>query len=143
MKLSPNVTSIEDIAIAAEQGGADAVSAINTIVGMAIDIKTYKPKLNTIFGGLSGPAIKPLALFKVFQVNKVARPHRVPIIGQGGITNSDDAIEFLLAGASAVGVGTGLFYDPLLCGKINVGILEYLEKFGYENVEQLSGQLDV
>ena len=142
-KLSPNQTDIAENARLCIEAGTDGLAVINTLMGMAIDIEKQRPVIGNIQGGLSGPAIKPLALFKVFQVDKVARPHRIPIIGQGGITNSEDAIEFLLAGASAVGVGTGLFYDPLLCSKINVGILEYLGKFGYQNVEELSGKLGV
>jgi dihydroorotate dehydrogenase (NAD+) catalytic subunit len=142
-KLSPNQTDIVENARLCIEAGTDGLAVINTLMGMAIDIEKRRPVIGNVQGGLSGPAIKPLALFKVFQVDEVARPHRIPIIGQGGIANSDDAIEFLLAGASAIGVGTGLFYDPLLCRKINDGILRYLEKFGHENVEELSGLLAV
>ena len=142
-KLSPNQTDIVENARLCIEAGTDGLAVINTLMGMAVDIKKQRPVIGNVQGGLSGPAIKPLALFKVFQVDKIARPHRIPIIGQGGITNSADAIEFLLAGASAVGVGTGLFYDPLLCRKINDGILDYLKQFGYESVVELSGLLAV
>ena len=92
-------------------------------------------------GGLSGPAIKPVALLKVWQVAQVARPHRIPIIGQGGVASAEDAIEFLIAGAAAVGVGTGLFYDPLLCPKLNAGIVDYLKRHAMSEVGQLTGTL--
>ena len=114
---------------------------INTVTGMAIDVTTRRPVIGNVQGGLSGPAIKPIALLKVHQVYEVARPHKVPIIGQGGIVSATDAIEFLIAGASAVGVGTALFYDPLVCRKINEGIAEYLNAQGLRNVTQLVGSL--
>src|SRR6201999_4399095 len=104
----------------------DALAVINTVMGMAIDIKSRRPVIGNVQGGLSGPAIKPIALLKVHQVYEVARNHAIPIIGQGGITTATDAIEFMIAGASAVGVGTALFYDPMACRKINAGIVEYL-----------------
>jgi dihydroorotate dehydrogenase (NAD+) catalytic subunit len=108
---------------------------------MAIDVTTRRPVIGNLQGGLSGPAIKPIALLKVHQVYEVAAPHQVPIIGQGGIVNATDAIEFLIAGASAVGVGTALFYDPLVCRRINAGIAEYLRAQGLANVTQLVGSL--
>jgi len=127
-KLSPNQTDIRENARRCIEAGTDALSAINTLMGMAIDSQTRRPFIGNVQGGLSGPAIKPIALLKVLQVHEVARRHRIPIIGQGGITSATDAVEFLLAGASAVGVGTGLFYDPLVCGKINAGLTEYLRR---------------
>jgi len=109
---------------------------------MAIDIETRKPVIGNVRGGLSGPAIKPVALLKVRQVYEVAKHHGVPIIGQGGITTAKDAIEFLIAGASAVGVGTALFYDPLVCKKINTGVLDYLQRQGLSSVSELTGTLE-
>jgi len=114
---------------------------INTLMGMAIDIESRTPLIGNNQGGLSGPAIKPVALLKVHQVYQVCRDHGIPIIGQGGITTPEDAIEFLIAGASAVGVGTALFYDPLICKKINTGIAGYLDRHGLATVEQLTGSL--
>jgi dihydroorotate dehydrogenase (NAD+) catalytic subunit len=114
---------------------------INTVMGMAIDLRTRKPVIGNVQGGLSGPAIKPIALLKVMQVAEVARPHRVPIIGQGGICNAQDALEFIIAGATTVGVGTSLFYEPLSCRKINAGIAEYLEANGMDSVSELVGSL--
>ena len=111
-------------------------------MGMAIDVKTRRPVIGNIQGGLSGPAIKPIALLKVHQVYDVARRHGVPIIGQGGITNATDALEFIVAGASAVGVGTALFYDPHVCRRINAGIAAYLADNGFGNVAALTGTLD-
>ena len=110
-------------------------------MGMAIDIDSRTPILGNNQGGLSGPAIKPIALLKVHQVYKVCKSHGIPIIGQGGITTANDAIEFLIAGASAVGVGTALFYDPLICNKINAGIVEYLQRYDLTEVDQLVGTL--
>src|SRR6476660_3228363 len=108
-------------------------------MGMAVDVDSRRPIIGNIQGGLSGPAIKPIALLKVHQVYDVARRHHVPIIGQGGVTTATDALEFIIAGASSVGIGTSLFYDPMVCKKINVGIAEYLQNQGLENVEQLVG----
>jgi dihydroorotate dehydrogenase (NAD+) catalytic subunit len=108
---------------------------------MAIDVATRRPVIGNVQGGISGPAIKPIALLKVKQVYEVAGPKRVPIIGQGGIASADDAIEFLLAGASAVGLGTGLFYDPLLCPKVNAGVAKYLAATGMSSVADLTGAL--
>jgi dihydroorotate dehydrogenase (NAD+) catalytic subunit len=138
-KLSPNQTDIKENARRCIEAGTDAFAVINTLTGMAIDIEKRKPIIGNLQGGLSGPAIKPIALFKVFQVAEVARPHNIPIIGQGGIANAHDAIEFLLAGATTVGVGTALFYDPLVCKKINAGIAEYLERKGYQSVTDMVG----
>jgi dihydroorotate dehydrogenase (NAD+) catalytic subunit len=140
-KLSPDQTDIRENARRCIDAGSDALSVINTVMGMAIDVGSRRPILGNMQGGLSGPAIKPIALLKVHQVYEVARRHHVPIIGQGGITTATDALEFIIAGASAVGVGTALFYDPLVCKKINAGIAEYLQSHGLRNVEELVGQL--
>ena len=140
-KLSPNQTDIRENARRCIEAGSDALSVINTIMGMAIDVESRRPVIGNVQGGLSGPAIKPIALLKVHQVYEVAGPHKVPIIGQGGIVSATDAIEFLIAGASAVGVGTALFYDPLVCRKINAGVAEYLHAQGLRNVTQLVGTL--
>jgi dihydroorotate dehydrogenase (NAD+) catalytic subunit len=138
-KLSPNQTDIQENARRCIEAGTDGFAVINTVTGMAIDIATHQPIIGNRQGGLSGPAIKPIALLKVAQVSEVARPHRIPIIGQGGIVSANDAIEFLIAGASAVGVGTALFYDPLVCPKINGGIAAYLAAQGLSNVSALTG----
>jgi len=141
-KLSPNQTDIRENARRCIEAGSDALSVINTISGMAIDVKTRRPVIGNIQGGLSGPAIKPIALLKVHQVHEVARRHGVPIIGQGGICSATDALEFIIAGASAVGIGTALFYDPLVCPKINAGIAAYLAGNGLASVAELVGTLD-
>src|SRR5882757_8030789 len=125
-KLSPNQTDIRENARRCIEAGTDALAVINTIMGMAIDVESRRPIIGNIQGGLSGPAIKPIALLKVHQVYEVARRHHVPIIGQGGITTATDALEFIIAGASAVGIGTALFYDPLVCKRVNAGIAQYL-----------------
>jgi len=138
-KLSPNQTDIKENARRCIEAGTDAFAVINTMMGMAIDVEKRKPIIGNIQGGLSGPAIKPIALLKTYQVAEVAKPHNVPIIGQGGITSAHDAIEFLLAGATAVGVGTALFYDPLVCKKINAGIVEYLTRHKFNSVTDLIG----
>jgi len=140
-KLSPNQTDIRENARRCIEAGSDALAVINTIMGMAIDVESRRPVIGNIQGGLSGPAIKPIALLKVHQVYEVARRHHVPIIGQGGITTVTDALEFIIAGASAVGIGTSLFYDPMVCRKINAGIAEYLESQNLKNVEELVGTL--
>jgi dihydroorotate dehydrogenase (NAD+) catalytic subunit len=140
-KLSPNQTDIRENARRCIEAGSDALAVINTVMGMAIDVKSRRPIIGNIQGGLSGPAIKPIALLKVHQVFEVARLHHVPIIGQGGITNATDALEFIIAGASAVGIGTSLFYDPMVCRKINAGITEYLHTQGLKNVADLVGTL--
>jgi len=140
-KLSPNQTDIQDNARLCIEAGTDGFAVINTVTGMAVDAETRKPVIGNVRGGLSGPAIKPIALLKVNEVYEVASRHEVPIIGQGGISNATDAIEFLIAGASAVGVGTALFYDPLICPKINAGIADYLQRHEFESVAQLVGTL--
>jgi dihydroorotate dehydrogenase (NAD+) catalytic subunit len=140
-KLSPNQTDIQENARRCIEAGTDAFAVINTLMGMAIDAETRKPVIGNRQGGLSGPAIKPIALLKTAQVYEVAKPHHVPIIGQGGIVSATDAIEFLIAGASAVGVGTALFYDPLVCRKINAGIRDYLARHGFASVADLTGSL--
>ncbi|MGH8595294.1 MAG: dihydroorotate dehydrogenase [Gammaproteobacteria bacterium] len=140
-KLSPNQTDISDNAKRCIEAGSDAFAVINTVMGMAIDIERREPIIGNNQGGLSGPAIKPIAILKVFQVYQVCKPYNIPIIGQGGVVNANDAIEFLLAGATAVGVGTGLFYEPLACTDINAGILAYLERHGISSVGELRGQM--
>ena len=140
-KLSPNQTDIQENARLCIEAGADALAVINTVMGMAIDIEKQRPVIGNVRGGLSGPAIKPIALLKVHQVYEIAGPRNIPIIGQGGITSADDAIEFLLAGATTVGVGTALFYDPLVCQKINDGIAGYLERREVGSVGDLVGAL--
>lgn len=139
VKLSPNVTDIVEIAQTAEAEGADSVSLINTLLGMAIDAKTRKPLLSTVTGGLSGPAVKPVALRMVWQVSKRVK---IPVIGIGGIMNATDAIEFFLAGASAIQVGTANFIDPAVTVKIIQGIDQYLDENGFENLSDLIGKLD-
>ncbi len=138
VKLSPNVTDITEIACAVEAEGADSISMINTLLGMAIDVKSRKPILSTVTGGLSGPAVKPVALRMVWQTAKVVS---IPIIGMGGISSCEDAIEFLLAGASAVQVGTYNFVDPTITTKIASGIEDYLVQNNMTDVSQLIGGL--
>jgi dihydroorotate dehydrogenase (NAD+) catalytic subunit len=140
-KLSPNQTDIADSARLCLEAGSDAFAVINTLMGMAIDVESRRAILGNNQGGLSGPAIKPVALLKVNQVYQVTAPHNIPIIGQGGITSGDDALEFLIAGASAVGIGTALFYDPLICPKINAHIADYLARHGLNSVSELTGTL--
>jgi dihydroorotate dehydrogenase (NAD+) catalytic subunit len=140
-KLSPNQTDIQENARLCIEAGTDGFAVINTLMGMAIDAQTRKPIIGNVQGGLSGPAIKPIALLKVHQVYQVAKEHDVPIIGQGGITTPDDAIEFMIAGATTVGIGTALFYDPLVCKKINAGIAAYLDQHSLESVADLTGTL--
>jgi dihydroorotate dehydrogenase (NAD+) catalytic subunit len=140
IKLTPNVTSVAEFARAVEGAGADAISLINTLVGMAVDVRTRKPKLSTVTGGLSGPAIKPIALAEVYEVAKAVK---IPIIGIGGIMTADDAIEFLLVGARAVQVGTANFIDPAAGVKIAEGILRYCEAHGVNDVNELVGGLIV
>jgi dihydroorotate dehydrogenase (NAD+) catalytic subunit len=140
-KLSPNQTDIQENARRCIEAGTDGFAVINTIMGMAIDVHSRKPVIGNIQGGLSGPAIKPIALLKVHQVYAVAKKHGIPIIGQGGITTATDALEFIIAGASAVGIGTSLFYDPMACKKINRGIADYLRANGMSNVSELVGSL--
>ncbi len=140
-KLSPNQTDIVANARRCIDAGTDAFAVINTLMGMAIDVEQRRPVIGNNQGGLSGPAIKPVALLKVHQVYQVCRPHGIPIIGQGGVAEAQDALEFLIAGAAAVGIGTALFYDPLLCPRINRGIVDYLKRHGMTNVAQLVGTL--
>jgi len=140
-KLSPNQTDIQENARLCIEAGSDALAVINTISGMAIDTEERKPIIGNIKGGLSGPAIKPIALLKVHQVYEIAGPKNIPIIGQGGITTANDALEFLIAGATTVGIGTALFYDPLLCPKINSGIAAYLLRNDMGSVSELIGSL--
>ena len=140
-KLSPNQTDIRENARLCIEAGSDGLAVINTMMGMAIDIEKREPVIGNIQGGLSGPAIKPIALLKVRQVYDVAKLHNVPIIGQGGITSAHDAIEFLLAGATAVGIGTALFYEPLACKTVNAGLLDYLRRHEMGSVTDLIGRL--
>ena len=142
-KLSPNQTDIAANAKGCIEAGSDAFSVINTLMGMAIDIESRTPIIGNNQGGLSGPAIKPVALLKVHQVHQVCKTHQIPIIGQGGITSADDALEFIIAGASAVGIGTALFYDPLVCKSINTGISNYLQSHQLSSVDQLVGTLQM
>lgn len=142
VKLSPNVTDIAPLAAAAIDAGADALSAINTYVGLAIDAETRRPLLGNVTGGLSGPAIKPLALFNVHRVyREVARAAGVPIIGMGGVRSAADVIEFLLAGASAVAIGTALFLDPTLPVRVCESVRAYLDRHGVQSVSELTGAL--
>lgn len=136
VKLSPNVTSISDIAMAVQDAGADAVSLINTLMGMAIDAEKRRRILSIGTGGLSGPCIKPVALRMVYEV---AHAVRIPVIGLGGICSATDAIEFLLAGASAIEIGTANFLDPTISAKVVAGIDEYLNKYGFESVNDIIG----
>lgn len=140
VKLSPNVTDVAEIARAVEGAGADSISLINTLLGMAIDAKTRKPILSTITGGLSGPAVKPIALRMVWQV---ANAVKVPVIGLGGIMNATDAIEFMLAGATAIQVGTANFIDPSISEKIVDGIDDYLNKNGYASAADIIGAMEI
>lgn len=140
VKLSPNVTDISEIARAAEGSGANSVSLINTLLGMAINAKTRKPELSTITGGLSGPAVKPVALRMVWQV---AQAVNIPVVGLGGIMTATDAIEFMLAGASAIQVGTANFIDPMATVKIIDGIEEYCEANGFSKASDLIGALEI
>jgi len=139
VKLSPNVTNIVDFARIAEEEGADSVSLINTLLGMAVDIRTMKPSLSTVTGGLSGPAVKPVALRMIWQVAKAVK---IPVIGLGGIMNSDDAIEFFLSGASAIQVGTASFIDPQVSVKIIDGIRKYLTDKGFSDIKEIIGLIN-
>ncbi len=140
-KLSPNQTDIANSALRCINAGSDGLAVINTLMGMAINISERRPVIGNNQGGLSGPAIKPIALLKVHQVYQVSKKYKVPIIGQGGIATVNDAIEFIIAGADVVGIGTALFYDPLLCNKINKGVADYLSKNGLDCVDDLVGSL--
>jgi len=142
-KLSPNQTDIRENARLCIEAGSDGLAVINTIMGMAIDIEDRKPIIDNLRGGLSGPAIKPIALLKVQQVYEVAGPKNIPIIGQGGICTVEDALEFMIAGSTTIGVGTALFYDPLVCDKINAGISEYMQRHKIGGVNELVGTLEL
>ncbi len=142
VKLSPNQTDIAANARACVDAGADGLAVINTLMGMDIDPETRRPIIGNIQGGLSGPAIRPIALLKVHQVYEEVRRDGTPIIGQGGIETAADALIFLMAGAATVGVGTALFYDPLAAKKINAGIRSYIERHGLASVAELIGSLD-
>ncbi len=142
-KLSPNQTDIAANALRCIDAGSDGLAVINTVMGMAIDIEKQKPVIGNNQGGLSGPAIKPIALLKVHQVYQVSKKYNVPIIGQGGIVNAQDALEFIIAGADAIGIGTALFYDPLVCQEINAGISQYLDKHELNGVGSLVGSLNL
>ena len=139
VKLSPNVTDITEIARAVEGAGADSVSLINTMLGMAIDAEKRKPILSTITGGMSGPAVKPVALRMVWQTAKAVK---IPVIGLGGICSATDAIEFLLAGASAIQIGTANFIDPSISEKVIDGIADYLQRHNFSSVQEIIGALE-
>jgi dihydroorotate dehydrogenase (NAD+) catalytic subunit len=140
VKLTPNVTDIKEIALAAEAEGADAISLINTLYGMAIDIHRKRPILANNFGGLSGPAVKPIALRMVYEVSKAVK---VPVIGMGGITTGDDAVEFMLAGATAIMVGTANFVNPTACVEVEKGIENYLSMYNINDVNDIIGILEL
>lgn len=140
VKLSPNVTDITEIARAAEGAGADSVSLINTLLGMAIDAEKRRPVLSTVTGGMSGAAVKPIALRMVWQVAKAVK---IPVVGLGGIMNWKDAVEFLLAGATAIQIGTANFIDPAITVKVAEGINDYLDRHGYSSVRNIIGALEV
>lgn len=140
MKLTPNVTDITEIARAVEDAGADSVSLINTLMGMAIDAERRRPMLSTVTGGLSGPCVKPVALRMVWQV---AQAVKIPVVGLGGIMNAADAVEFLLAGATAVEVGTANFVNPAATQDIINGLDSYLDRHGFKSVNDIVGALEV
>ena len=142
-KLSPNQTDIAANARRCIEAGTDGLAVVNTFLGMAIDADARRPVIGANRAGLSGPAVKPMALLKVHEVYQVARPHGVPIIGQGGVATAEDAIEFMIAGASAVGVGTALFYDPLICRSINAGLVAYARRHNMDRIARLTGTLDL
>ena len=142
-KLSPNQADIREHARGCIEAGTDALAVINTVTGMAVDLASRRPILGNGQGGLSGPAIKPIALLKVREVYEVAGPKRIPIIGQGGIASLEDALEFIVAGASTIGLGSALFYDPLLCKTINAGLAQYLGSQGLSAISELVGTLDM
>ncbi len=139
-KLSPNVTDIASIAKAAEEAGADAISLVNTFLAMSIDVETRRPQLSNIFGGLSGPAIRPIAVRMVYECKSAIQ---IPIIGMGGICTARDVIEFLIAGASAVQIGTANFEDPMIWPKLHEGLISYLERHKCNTVKDLVGSLDL
>jgi len=138
-KLTPNVTDVASIAKAAEDAGADAVSLVNTFLAMAIDVETRRPKLSNIVGGLSGPAIRPIAVRMVYECRRMVK---IPIIGMGGIASAVDALEFIIAGATAVQVGTANFVDPFIWSKLTAGIEDYLQRHGVRRIADLVGSID-
>lgn len=140
VKLSPNVTLIGEIACAAEDAGADAISAINTLVGMAIDINTRRPKLATVTGGLSGPAIKPIAIAKIFEIT---RSVHIPVIGIGGIMNYQDVLEFLITGATAIQVGTANFIDPPIAEQLVNDLEQYCQQYNIEDINDIIGSIEL
>jgi dihydroorotate dehydrogenase (NAD+) catalytic subunit len=142
-KLSPNNADIAETARLCIEAGTDGLSVINTLVGMAVDVESRTPVIGNISGGLSGPAIKPVALWKIHQTRAVADQHNIPILGQGGLTTPKDALEFAITGATALGLGTGLFYDPLLCRKVLDGLSDYLIKHEMDTYQALVGSLDI
>ena len=139
VKLSPNVTDVTEIAKAVEAEGADSVSLINTLMGMAIDIERRRPMLSISTGGLSGPAVKPVALRMVWQVAKAVK---IPVVGLGGICTAEDAIEFLMAGATAIEIGTANFLDPAVTIKVRDGINDWLDRHGCSSVNEIIGALE-
>jgi dihydroorotate dehydrogenase (NAD+) catalytic subunit len=139
-KLTPNVTDVASFARAAEEAGADAVSLVNTFLAMAIDVETRRPRLSNVLGGLSGPAIRPIAVRMVWEC---AQATRLPIIGMGGIRTPDDVVEFLLAGATAVQVGTANFVDPFIWGKLLAGLTDYMQRHRIARIADLVGAVDV
>jgi len=138
-KLTPNVTDVASIAKAAEEAGADAVSLVNTFLAMAIDIETRRPKLSNVVGGLSGPAIRPIAVRMVYECRRAVR---IPVIGMGGIASAEDALEFIIAGATAVQIGTANFVDPFIWPKLLHGITEYMERHQLSRIADLVGSID-
>jgi len=142
-KLSPNQTDIARNAEYCIEAGSDALAVINTVSGMAINAEARRPIIGNVQGGLSGPAIKPIALLKVHQVYQVAGPRGIPILGQGGVRSASDALEFMIAGASAVGVGTALFYEPHACRRINEAMADYLQRHGMQSAGELVGSLQL
>jgi len=140
-KLSPNSADIAETARMVIEAGTDGLSVINTLVGMAVDIESRKPVIDNISGGLSGPCIKPVALWKIHQTRAVAAKNNIPILGQGGITSASDAVEFAIVGSDAIGIGTGLFYDPLMCGTLLNELSEYLKAKQLASYSELVGTL--
>ena len=142
-KLSPNNADIAETARLCIEAGTDGLSVINTLVGMAVDVEARKPVIGNVSGGLSGPAIKPVALWKIHQTQAVAAKNHIPILGQGGLTTPKDALEFAIVGATALGLGTGLFYDPLLCRKVLDGLEDYLVRHQMTSYQELVGSLQL
>jgi dihydroorotate dehydrogenase (NAD+) catalytic subunit len=139
-KLTPNVTDVASIAKAAEDAGADAISLVNTFLAMAIDVETRRPKLSNIVGGLSGPAIRPIAVRMVYECRRAVQ---IPVVGMGGIANATDALEFIIAGAAAVQVGTANFVDPFIWSKLTSGLADYMRRHGVARVADLVGTVDI